>query len=798
MENGKSGTFKFGTKAETLEKIRPLLKLSHVPSQIFFNLAEFENNEEELIKKIQSSFDSEFVVVRSSALNEDSKNSSMAGIYESVLNVNKFDREELLNAIEKVKNSYLKDHKNNPQDQILIQSQIINPKLSGVIFTRCANTGAPYYILNYDDLSGKTDSVTSGKSSTLKSFSYFKHLNKLPNNPLLSNLIQAARELEIVIGIDALDIEFAISNNGAIYLLQVRPLISEILKEREVSFDTKVKKTIDRIKEFINANEKSFPNLHGYKSIFGMMPDWNPAEIIGESPKPLAFSLYRELITDCIWPQSRKELGYKDVGYHPGVVSLGGKPYVDVRLSFNTFVPQGISETTSEKLVNFYIDKLINNPEMHDKIEFKIAYTCYKLGFENEEQELKQNNFSNLQIKEIKENLIILTNDIVTEKYTTIDSQLDLCRIMGEKREKVISSEIDETVKISQLIHDCEHYGTLPFSKLARFAFIGNIIIDSMVDAELISRTERENFFKSINSVAIEFLNKISMLKKNLIKKEDFIREFGHLRPGTYDICSGTYEECFNEYFNLQEICDDFKERSIFEFDKEKKRRIDDAFKNEGFLFTAEQFFSFARRAFAAREKSKFEFTKNLSKILDYCYAYLKKFSFSKEDLSFLEINDIITFSHKTKSINELELLKEKIQSNREMYKITKALRLPPLIYTERNAEYFHYFDNKPNFITDKIVVGELVNLHNIKDISELKGKIVLIPNADPGYDWIFSHNILGLLTKYGGVASHMSIRCAEMGIPSAIGCGATIFDNISNFKKIELNCLTNQMRGIF
>ena len=37
---------------------------------------------------------------------------------------------------------------------------------------------------------------------------------------------------------------------------------------------------------------------------------------------------------------------------------------------------------------------------------------------------------------------------------------------------------------------------------------------------------------------------------------------------------------------------------------------------------------------------------------------------------------------------------------------------------------------------------------------------IVLIENADPGYDWIFSKNIKGLITKNGGINSHMSIRC--------------------------------------
>ena len=46
------------------------------------------------------------------------------------------------------------------------------------------------------------------------------------------------------------------------------------------------------------------------------------------------------------------------------------------------------------------------------------------------------------------------------------------------------------------------------------------------------------------------------------------------------------------------------------------------------------------------------------------------------------------------------------------------------------------------------------------------------IENADPGFDFIFSHNIKGLITAFGGPNSHMSIRCNEFGIPAAIGIG--------------------------
>ena len=57
--------------------------------------------------------------------------------------------------------------------------------------------------------------------------------------------------------------------------------------------------------------------------------------------------------------------------------------------------------------------------------------------------------------------------------------------------------------------------------------------------------------------------------------------------------------------------------------------------------------------------------------------------------------------------------------------------------------------------------------------------KIVIIEGADPGFDWIFSQKIAGLITKYGGANSHMAIRCAEFSIPAAIGCGEQPFEKI-------------------
>ena len=75
-----------------------------------------------------------------------------------------------------------------------------------------------------------------------------------------------------------------------------------------------------------------------------------------------------------------------------------------------------------------------------------------------------------------------------------------------------------------------------------------------------------------------------------------------------------------------------------------------------------------------------------------------------------------------------------------------------------------------------------------VNNYSFLNGKIVLLENADPGYDFIFSYNIKGLITEYGGANSHMSIRCLELGIPAIIGIGSKEFKLISLHNSIEIN----------
>ena len=89
----------------------------------------------------------------------------------------------------------------------------------------------------------------------------------------------------------------------------------------------------------------------GIKSIFGQMPDWDPVEMIGKQPNQLAYSLYSELITKKTWAVAKKIMGYKDLSNFNLMTNFAGQPFIDVKLSFNSFLPKNLPKSIGEKLL---------------------------------------------------------------------------------------------------------------------------------------------------------------------------------------------------------------------------------------------------------------------------------------------------------------------------------------------------------------------------------------------------------------------------------------------------------------
>ena len=68
---------------------------------------------------------------------------------------------------------------------------------------------------------------------------------------------------------------------------------------------------------------------------------------------------------------------------------LMGVPYIDVRVSFNSFIPGDLDEELSSRLVDFYLNKLLESPFLHDKVEFEIVLSSFTFDLERESSSAK-------------------------------------------------------------------------------------------------------------------------------------------------------------------------------------------------------------------------------------------------------------------------------------------------------------------------------------------------------------------------------------------------------------------------
>ena len=132
----------------------------------------------------------------------------------------------------------------------------------------------------------------------------------------------------------------------------------------------------------------------------------------------------------------------------------------------------------------------------------------------------------------------------------------------------------------------------------------------------------------------------------------------------------------------------------------------------------------------------------------------------------------------------------------KQAYATTCAIELPSFIQQNVDMFCFERLTSQPNFVTSSRVEGRIHNLDAHQQES-LKNKVVLIPQADPGYDWLFGHGIAGLITQFGGANSHMAIRAAEISLPAAIGVGEKLYEEISTMHLVELDCGNQLIRKI-
>ena len=143
---------------------------------------------------------------------------------------------------------------------MLVQEMVRDVALSGVVMTRTHALGAPYYVVNFDDATDRTDVVTSGGDArTVVCLRGADHPANLP--PAIAPVLSAVQKIEAIVGHDSLDIEFAVTADGEVHVLQVRPIA---MTERASPMDDDaIVAAVRAGARFVNERRRPQPTLPG-------------------------------------------------------------------------------------------------------------------------------------------------------------------------------------------------------------------------------------------------------------------------------------------------------------------------------------------------------------------------------------------------------------------------------------------------------------------------------------------------------------------------------------------------------
>ncbi|WP_433259363.1 PEP-utilizing enzyme (plasmid) [Streptosporangium sp. CA-135522] len=779
-----------GTKAQTLQRLFGALATARVAEQVTITVAQWRSDPQGCVRTIHRVFPRGHVIVRSSAPDEDGATSSAAGLYTSVLHVPATAADALTQAIDAVAASYTRRHGQHVGAfEILLQPMLEAVTCSGVAFTRDLSTMAPYLVINYDE-GERTDTVTSGIGIIPRVARIHHQVPTADLKAPLDAVAATVRELIHLTGQSELDVEFAVAA-GQLYVLQVRPLPGA--GSDHTAADARVAAEIAQVKDILHARNHPRHGLYGTQDVYSNMADWNPAEMIGAHPRPLALSLYQRLITDQVWRDARRRLGYHDPAPHHLMVTLAGHPYVDLRADFNSYLPADLDDPLCHKLIDCYLTRLTRHPQTHDKVEFRICPSALDFTFPQHAEALAADGFTPDEIGRLRASLLRLTTRVVGDHSGQLAQMHQRISQLPARRAQLLARAGEEhpLFLAGALLDDALSHGTLPFAVAVRGTFIATALWRSLLATGVINHTQHDAFLASIETVATGFATELALCQRGHMAAEDFLARYGHLRPGTYDITVPSYAEAPHLYLTGPHLAPARRPPAATQVLPDRViRAIDKRLTHAGFDFTAHRLLNFIHETQTRREAYKFQFSANISHALALITAFGQRHGLDAECLSYLTVQDLLACAATTITAHDITRLRNLAEDRRHTHAAQSRVHLPDVITSRPDIEIITS-QHAPNFVTTKKVTAPTVFITptHLAESPDLGGRIVLVENADPGFEYLFSRGIAGLITRYGGAASHMAIRCTEIGIPAAIGCGQDTFTHLSRAHTVTLDC---------
>lgn len=427
--------------------------------------------------------------------------------------------------------------------------------------------------------------------------------------------------------------------------------------------------------------------------------------------------------------------------------------YINVNHSLNSFLTRSLQADSCEKIIQHQLEKLKENPQLHDSIEFNISRSSYVFDTEDEfaveykniisPEEIQKWHQDLIEIDSLNKSTLEKNNETMLRAFSLLDGNFKY-----SKKENI------------KFIRDNM---ALPFTHHSRLGFVYFAQLNNLLRKDVITEAQKNSLLLSVKSISTKMKSDAYQVKLGKKSLSSFLDIYGHIRAGNYNLSSSNLKN--NLEFTELLVHNSEPQDENISLQKVIFSNIDKYFELNNIPYTASAWVEMFQTAIATRENSKFYYTKGIDGILN----EIEEQNISDEEL-FQRLN--IEFSQENK-IN-LDL---------------KNTLMPDLISSSDDFYLYEEMSKDGNYIGQGTVSGKVLLLDNYSNQPyDLDNKIVVIPAADPGWDWIFNYKIKSLITQYGGPNSHMAIRCAEHNIPAILGVGENNFSMISTSQSLSID----------
>ena len=721
-----------------------------------FVITDTEQIDEEAVYQAFDAMNTEKVSVRSSASNEDQSSASNAGQYETCLFV---DRSHLMGSVKKCLESlnsrrvedYARHFELKQGTMNIVVQEMIDSDKAGVLFTAGPNNGSAILI---EAVSGQGENLVSGQVTAHRyeiSRKYYRPCSDdLLNENEIKRLYETGKKIRTVFA-EEKDLEWAI-HNGQLYLLQMRPITTEIIDIEEFDRDDDLR-----------------GHLFTKRNVGEMMPGAVTPLTLSTSAKAIDYGMRYMLYKAGVYSSPYEEKPLRLIS------SISGHLFFDMNLLYNMYTKVGIANPQSMNLsiMGEYHDYPPITAKFSNPIVRGINSVKFLRYVMSGRRAMKR--FDTMLTK-----VHFTETTSYQELYRSIDHNLTYLdeSLIYHYASSSSSGSATSTLymMLDKYFPDKKKYQSFLSHLLTNIPNIESADILSCLQemAALIKKREP----KAVDFSAGELLEFIKNDAETNAKYQDFLARHGHRCIKEAEMRNKPWREDELPLMNyLQSIIN--SPMKLVQSEEKIDLRKEFAFIRNPLLKRASIIFAKrARQAVVDREYTKSQ----LIQIIDLFkqqYARLAKLMMTANVLTDTDLIYFLTHTEIGKLIDGDSTLLAVAERRRKAYAIQENLSFDDIYIGKPTADVFDVGQNDGVMKGVPVSNGECEGIvrvvYSIDDANKLqKGEIMVARFTDIGWTPYYSI-VNGMITEIGSSLSHGAVVAREYGLPAIVNMkGAT------------------------